>query len=45
MTKKIFTVAITLILSAAMQVNAQTPYSIYGLGTLDDNTLGVNSGM
>lgn len=45
MIKKIFTVAITLIAISSIQVYAQTPYSIYGLGTLDDNTLGVNSGM
>lgn len=45
MIKKIFTVAITLIAASYIQIGAQTPYSIYGLGTLDDNTLGVNSGM
>lgn len=46
MTRKIFTVATIIItIAASVQVKAQTPYSIYGLGTLDDNTLGVNSGM
>lgn len=46
MIRKIFLVAITMIAAAYhMPANSQTPYSMYGLGILDDKTLGVNSGM
>lgn len=41
--KRIFTVALPLVMTVAAE--AQAPYSVYGFGTLDDNTLGVNSGM
>ncbi|MEG1573824.1 MAG: hypothetical protein RR293_05020 [Bacteroidales bacterium] len=40
---KISAVAVTVMVAVAAE--AQAPYSIYGFGTLDDNTLGVNGGM
>ncbi len=45
MLKNRYIAVVVLLLSIIFTSKAQSPYSMYGLGSLDDCTLGINSGM
>lgn len=45
MLKNRYIVTLILLFAVISGVKSQTPYSMYGIGMLDDNTLGVNAGM
>ena len=45
MLKNRYIVTFILLFAAIFIAKSQTPYSMYGIGMLDDNTLGINAGM
>ena len=45
MLKNRYITVVILLISIIFTSNAQSPYTMYGFGSLDDCTLGINSGM